>query len=136
MKTKDIIYIIAAIGAVVLFVMDKDLEYVSGAILIILLIASKFEEKQAESKASNLKEENKALRVMHKAEFRKNQLNTNTMVTNAHLEILQGQAEWVRNYSGTHPEEAAQVIEQQIANINLLKGSTINPTLTPPPPNP
>src|SRR5690606_24639767 len=108
MKTKDIIYIIAAIGAVVLFVMDKDLEYVSGAILIVLLIASKFGEKQSESKVTNLKQENHALKAMHKAEFRKNQINTNTMATLiGNLEILKAQAQWINDYGAEHPEQTS-----------------------------
>ena len=120
MKTKDIIYIIAAIGAVVLFVMDKDLEYVSGAILIILLIASKFGEKQAESKANNLKEENHALRAMHKVEFRKNQLNLGNM-NDTELNVFLAFAQYIKNnLSATHPLK--QVAVDNVENIQSVIG--------------
>lgn len=124
MKTKDIIYIIAAIGAVVLFVMDKDLEYVSGAILIVLLIASKFGEKQAESKVTNLKQENQALRSMHKVEFRKNQLKNNVM-TDTEAEVISAQLNYVNNLLGaTH--SAKQVHEETIENfVSVIGGGGI-----------
>ena len=129
MKTKDIIYIIAAIGAVVLFVMDKDLEYVSGAILIILLVASKFEEKQAESKANNLKEENHALRAMHKVEFRKNQINKNTMA-DEEIQVILDQVQYINNnLSATHP--AKQVAIETIENLKSFIGG--GGILNPPP---
>lgn len=56
----------------------------------------------------------------------------------AFLNVIKAQSQWVKDHYETDPEQAQQVIDQQIANINQIilysKGATLNPTLTPPPP--
>lgn len=56
------------------------------------------------------------------------------------LEIIKGQSDWIADYGATHQVQAAQVLGQQIANLDLMitavKNDTINPILVPPPPPP
>ena len=70
LNMKNVIYIIAALAAVVLFVMDKDLEYVSGAIFFILTIYSKYVETQAKKSEEKAKKAFEDYSGMSVEEFR------------------------------------------------------------------
>lgn len=128
-----IFYIIAIIGAFALYFWKENEILAGGFVALVLYIGAKYKENE-------LKKENAVLRVMHKAEFRKNQINTNMATLIGNLEIIKAQSQWVEDYGQTHPSQALTVLNQQQANLVLMidaaKNDTINPTLTPPPPAP
>jgi hypothetical protein len=136
--------IIAGLFATAMIVYKESLS-LEGLILIFIgasgTITAVWKWLNAKESVSNLRQENHALRAMHKAEFRKNNLNINTMATlKGNLEIVKAQAEWIANYGEDYPDQSQVVLEQQVANLNLMieaaKNDTLNPTLTPPPPTP
>jgi hypothetical protein len=69
---------------------------------------------------NNLKQENHALRAMHKAEFRKNQPNKNAM-TDTEAEVILAQLNYVNNtLSATH--QGKQVHIETIENFQSVIG--------------
>lgn len=80
--------------------------------------------KIADQKIKAIEEENNALRVMHKAELRKNNLKTNTM-TDQEAEVISAQLHYVNNLLGaTHPAKTVHV--QTIENfVSVIGGGGI-----------
>lgn len=107
-----IFYIIAIIGAFALYFWKENEILAGGFVALVLYIGAKYKENE-------LKKENAILRVMHNAEFRKNQINNNVMTD---LEILLAQAVWMRNNFNAHPTQAKQVLDEQIENIESVIG--------------
>src|SRR5690606_38994131 len=69
---------------------------------------------------SNLRQENHALRAMHKAEFRKNQLNLGNM-NDTELSVFLAFAQYIKNnLSATHPLK--QVAVDNVENIQSVIG--------------
>ena len=145
MKNKLIFSTIIALIFIIAMIIYRDTLTLEGIILIFVgasgTITAIWKWINAKEIVSNLRQENHALRAMHKVEFRKNQSNINTMATLiGNLEIIKAQAQWINDYGEDHPEQASQVLEQQSANIQLMidaaKNDTLNPSLTVPPPPP
>ena len=145
MKNKLIFSGIIAALFLTAMIIYRDTLTLEGIILIFVgasgTITAIWKWINAKESLSNLRQENHALRAMHKVEFRKNQININTMATLiGNLGILKAQGEWINDYGAEHPEQASQVLEQQSANIQLMieaaKNDTLNPSLQVPPPPP
>src|SRR5690606_6644982 len=141
MKNKLIFSTIIALIFIIAMIIYRDTLTLEGIILLFVgasgTITAIWKWINAKENVSNLRQENHALRAMHKVEFRKNQLNINTMATlKGNLEIIKAQAQWIKN----NPNSLVDVLQQQIDNLDLMieavKNDTLNPTLTPPPPAP
>jgi hypothetical protein len=124
MKNKLIFLGIIAVIFITAMIIYKDTLTLEGIILIVVanigsirllwLWLNKKEE------VFNLKEENKALRVMHKVEFRKNQLNLGNM-NDTELSVFLAFAQYINNnLSATHPLK--QVAADNVENIQSVIG--------------
>ena len=136
MKNKLIFSGIIAALFLTAMIIYKDTLTLEGIILIFVgasgTITAIWKWINAKESVSNLRQENHALRAMHK-----NQSNINTMATlKGNLEIIKAQAQWIKN----NPNSFVDVLQQQIDNLDMMieavKNDTLNPTLTPPPPAP
>jgi hypothetical protein len=56
LNMKNVVYILAIVGAIVLMAIGKDLEYISGAILLILAIYEKYNSTQEKKEKQKIKD--------------------------------------------------------------------------------
>lgn len=126
MKNKLIFSGLIAVIFIIAMIVYKDTLTLEALILIFIGAGGTI---TAVWKWLNAKEENAILKVMHKAEFRKNNLNLNTM-TDEEIQVILDQVQYIdNNLSATHP--AKQVAEETIENLKSFIGG--GGVLNPPP---
>src|SRR5690606_6503217 len=124
MKNKLIFSTIIALIFIIAMIIYRNTLTLEGIILIFVgasgTITSVWKWLNAKESVSNLRQENHALRAMHKAEFRKNQLNLGNM-NDTELNVFLAFAQYIKNnLSATHPLK--QVAVDNVENIESVIG--------------